>query len=274
MSEPRLDMQTVALVDDDQHILKSASMALHGEGYRTQTYTDGSEALHGLEMTPPDIAIFDVEVPHVDGMELFRRLRQHGELPVIFLTSKDDESEELFYLAMGADDFLRKPISRRLLVERIKMVLRRRGPQMRKPRRSKRDSVIECGPLAMRRERHSCTWRSRPVRLTATEFKILQALALRPGIYKSRNDLMDEVYPDQVYVVDRTIDSYIKRLRTKLRKVDRSFNAIETLYGFGYRIREEPSRLKPEGRASGGAGDASEVVFDRAIETALHAERS
>jgi two-component system response regulator ChvI len=231
-------MATIALVDDDRNILTSVSMALEAEGYRIQTYTDGASALTGLQETPPDIAILDIKMPRMDGMELLRRLRQKSDMPVIFLTSKDEEIDELFGLKMGADDFIRKPFSQRLLVERVKAVLRR--SQSREPQAgaAPQGSVLERGKLKMDPERHSCTWDSRDVTLTVTEFLILQALAMRPGVVKSRDALMDAAYDDQVYVDDRTIDSHIKRLRKKFKAVDEAFDVIETLYGVGYRFKE------------------------------------
>ncbi len=231
-------MPTIALVDDDRHILTSISMALESEGYQLQTYTDGASALVGLQENPPDIAILDIKMPRMDGMELLRRLRQRSELPVIFLTSKDDEIDELFGLKMGADDFIRKPFSQRLLVERVKAVLRRAQPREPVSANGDGGKAIERGKLIMDPERHACTWDGKPVTLTVTEFLILQALAQRPGIVKSRDALMDAAYDDQVYVDDRTIDSHIKRLRKKFKAVDESFDVIETLYGVGYRFKE------------------------------------
>jgi two-component system response regulator ChvI len=231
-------MPTIALVDDDRHILTSVSMALEAEGYLTQTYTDGVAALQGLEDNPPDMAIFDIKMPRMDGMELLRRLRQRNDLPVVFLTSKDDEIDELFGLKMGADDFIRKPFSQRLLVERVKAVLRRAQPRDASMAAVETSRAIERGRLVMDPDRHSCTWAGKPVTLTVTEFLILQSLAQRPGIVKSRDSLMDAAYDDQVYVDDRTIDSHIKRLRKKFKVVDDEFDAIETLYGVGYRFKE------------------------------------
>ena len=232
-------MPTIALVDDDRNILTSVSIALEAEGYRIQTYTDGASALDGLRHAPPDLAIFDIKMPRMDGMELLRRLRQKSDLPVIFLTSKDEEIDELFGLKMGADDFIRKPFSQRLLVERVKAVLRRFAPKdQTAPRDSDAAKALERGQLAMDSERHTCTWKGEPVTLTVTEFLILQALATRPGVVKSRNALMDAAYDDQVYVDDRTIDSHIKRLRKKFKAVDQEFAQIETLYGVGYRYRD------------------------------------
>jgi two-component system response regulator ChvI len=231
-------MPTIALVDDDRNILTSVSIALEGEGYRVQTYTDGSTALDGLKTNPPDLAIFDIKMPRMDGMELLRRLRQKSDLPVIFLTSKDEEIDELFGLKMGADDFIRKPFSQRLLVERVKAILRRANPKEAAQQKESEAKILERGDLKMDPERHTCTWRGEQVTLTVTEFLILQALATRPGVVKSRNALMDAAYDDQVYVDDRTIDSHIKRLRKKFKIVDDDFEMIETLYGVGYRFKE------------------------------------
>ena len=232
-------MAKIALVDDDRNILTSVSMALEAEGYKIQTYTDGAQALTGLQESPPDIAIFDIKMPRMDGMELLRRLRQKSELPVIFLTSKDDEIDELLGLKIGADDFIRKTFSQRLLVERVKAVLRRAQSKESGASESA-DSAekLERGKLVLDSERHVCTWNGEDVTLTVTEFLILQALALRPGVVKSRDSLMDAAYDDQIYVDDRTIDSHIKRLRKKFKMVDKEFNVIETLYGVGYRFKE------------------------------------
>ncbi|MBB3971423.1 response regulator transcription factor [Hansschlegelia beijingensis] len=234
-------MPTIALVDDDRNILTSVSIALEAEGYRIQTYNDGATALEGLRASPPDLAIFDIKMPRMDGMELLRRLRQKSELPVIFLTSKDEEIDELFGLKMGADDFIRKPFSQRLLVERVKAVLRRaaaKEPTVPGAPKGPDSKALERGQLMMDPERHTCTWKGEPVTLTVTEFLILQALAMRPGVVKSRNALMDAAYDDQVYVDDRTIDSHIKRLRKKFKSCDDDFDMIETLYGVGYRFKE------------------------------------
>ena len=225
-------MPTIALVDDDRNILTSVSIALEAEGYRIMTYTDGASALDGFKTSPPDLAILDIKMPRMDGMETLRRLRQKSDMPVIFLTSKDEEIDELFGLKMGADDFIRKPFSQRLLVERVKAVLRRVVPKETDAK------ALDRGLLRMDPERHTCTWKNEPVTLTVTEFLILQALATRPGVVKSRNALMDAAYDDQVYVDDRTIDSHIKRLRKKFKAVADDFDAIETLYGVGYRYRE------------------------------------
>ena len=231
-------MPTIALVDDDRNILTSVSIALEAEGYRIMTYTDGASALDGFRTSPPDLAILDIKMPRMDGMETLRRLRQKSDLPVIFLTSKDEEIDELFGLKMGADDFIRKPFSQRLLVERVKVLLRRATPRDATALKEADTKALERGSLRMDPERHACTWKDEPVALTVTEFLILQALASRPGVVKSRNALMDVAYDDQVYVDDRTIDSHIKRLRKKFKVVDDDFEMIETLYGVGYRFKE------------------------------------
>jgi two-component system, OmpR family, response regulator ChvI len=230
-------MPIIALVDDDRNILTSVSIVLEAEGYRIMTYTDGDSALDGFKTSPPDLAILDIKMPRMDGMELLRRLRRKSDMPVIFLTSKDEEVDELFGLKMGADDFIHKPFSQRLLVERVKTLLRRSTSKdgVNKEADAK---VLERGQLRMDPERHVCTWKSESVILTVTEFLILQALAGRPGVVKSRNALMDAAYDDQAYVDDRTIDSHIKRLRKKFKAVDEAFDMIETLYGVGYRFKE------------------------------------
>ncbi|WP_112408942.1 MULTISPECIES: response regulator transcription factor [unclassified Rhizobium] len=242
-------MQTIALVDDDRNILTSVSIALEAEGYKVETYTDGASALDGLLARPPQLAIFDIKMPRMDGMELLRRLRQKSDIPVIFLTSKDEEIDELFGLKMGADDFITKPFSQRLLVERVKAILRRSanreaaaaassGGGAAKAAADVQARSLERGQLSMDQERHTCTWKNEPVTLTVTEFLILHSLAQRPGVVKSRDSLMDAAYDEQVYVDDRTIDSHIKRLRKKFKMVDNDFDMIETLYGVGYRFRE------------------------------------
>ncbi|WP_142522373.1 response regulator transcription factor [Pseudorhizobium endolithicum] len=238
-------MQTIALVDDDRNILTSVSIALEAEGYKVETYTDGASALDGLLARPPQLAIFDIKMPRMDGMELLRRLRQKSDIPVIFLTSKDEEIDELFGLKMGADDFITKPFSQRLLVERVKAILRRAsaretlaGVGAKAGADPQQARTLERGQLLMDQERHTCTWKGEPVTLTVTEFLILHSLAQRPGVVKSRDALMDAAYDEQVYVDDRTIDSHIKRLRKKFKMVDGDFDMIETLYGVGYRFRE------------------------------------
>ena len=232
-------MPTVALVDDDRNILTSLRIVLETEGYLVRTYNDGASGLEGLTNEPPDLAILDIKMPRMDGMELLRRLRQESELPVIFLTSKDEEIDELFGLKMGADDYIKKPFSQRLLLERVKAIMRRSAARAIEPVQKDASNILERGLLVMDEERHTCTWDNKPVTLTVTEFLILQSLAQRPGVVKSRDALMDAAYDDQVYVDDRTIDSHIKRLRKKFKVVDDNFDVIETLYGVGYRFKEK-----------------------------------
>ena len=230
-------MPTLALVDDDENIVTSLKMFFEAEGYQVRTYYDGQSALPALTETPPDIAIFDVKMPKMDGMELLRRLRQTSDMPVIFLTSKDEEIDEVIGFNIGADDFVRKPCSNRLLSERVKAVLRRARGGTAGPEEGDHKPIIR-GRLTLDPNRHACTWEDKQVRLTVTEFLILQSLAQRPGYVKNRDQLMDAAYDDQIYVDDRTIDSHIKRLRKKFRQVDGEFDSIETLYGVGYRYTE------------------------------------
>jgi len=235
-------MANIALVDDDKNILASVSMLLEQEGYHVRTFSEGAAALTALTTSPPDLAILDSKMPRMDGLELLRRLRQAQDLPVIFLTSKDEEIDELMGLNAGADDYIRKPFSQRLLLERVRAVLRRAEGKSAAAtpagiEAAKQEALVR-GKLALDPQRHECTWEGKPVRLTVTEFLILQALAQRPGFVKSRDSLMDAAYDDQVYVDDRTIDSHIKRLRKKFKVVADDFDAIETLYGVGYRYKE------------------------------------
>jgi two-component system response regulator ChvI len=230
----------VALVDDDRNILTSVSLALQAEGFTTRVYADGAAGLKALLENPPDLAVVDIKMPRMDGMDLLQRLRQKTNMPVIFLTSKDDEIDEVLGLRMGADDYVKKPFSQRLLVERIRALLRRQDAIASGDAPVTEEAkVIERGNLRMDPLRHSVTWKGLDVALTVTEFLLLQALAQRPGFVKSRDQLMDVAYDDQVYVDDRTIDSHVKRLRKKMRSVDPDFSAIETLYGIGYRYNEE-----------------------------------
>ncbi len=233
-------MANIVLVDDDENILTSVSLFLEDAGHHVRTYNNGASALEALNKNPCDLAVFDVKMPRMDGLELLRRLRQTSNLPVIFLTSKDDEFDEAIGLNMGADDYITKPFSQRLLNERIKAVLRRAklGSVETPMPQEGDDKVIKRGQLLLDPNRHACSWKGEPVRLTVTEFLILHALAYRPGYVKSRDNLMDVAYDDQVYVDDRTIDSHIKRLRKKFRKSDKEFDGIETLYGIGYKYKE------------------------------------
>jgi len=233
-----IDQRIIALVDDDRNILTTVSIALQAEGYATRLYSDGETALAALLANPPDLAIFDIKMPKMDGMELLRRLRQQSPLPVIFLTSKDDEADEQAGFEMGADDYIAKPFSLRLLLARIRAILRRsdalRPLTVSDALDGPAGEAIERGRLLMDPARHHVTWDDQPVSLTVTEFLLLEALALRPGVIKSRNQLMDAAYPDDVFVDDRTVDSHIKRMRRKFRSVDPQFSAIDTLYGAGY----------------------------------------
>jgi two-component system response regulator ChvI len=231
-------MANIALVDDDRNILESVSMLLEQEGYHVRSFSDPAAALTALTTTPPDLAILDIKMPRMDGLELLRRLRQGADMPVIFLTSKDEEIDELMGLNAGADDYIRKPFSQRLLLERVRAVLRRAEAKNAPAGGEPKKEALVRGKLALDPQRHECTWDGKPVRLTVTEFLILQALAQRPGFVKSRDSLMDAAYDDQVYVDDRTIDSHIKRLRKKFKAVADDFDAIETLYGVGYRYKE------------------------------------
>ena len=234
-------MANITLVDDDENIVASVSLALESLGHTVKAYYDGATGLAALEAEPPDLAILDVKMPRMDGMEVLRRLRQTQDTPVIILTSKDEEIDEILGFNLGADDYVHKPFSQRLLLERVKAVLRRAGagdePQGQ-PAGQPGSKAIKRGRLTLDPARHDCLWDNKPVKLTVTEFLLLQSLAQRPGFVKSRDNLMDAAYDDQVYVDDRTIDSHVKRMRKKLRQVDPEFDAIETLYGVGYRYRE------------------------------------
>ena len=233
-------MPTIALVDDDRNILTSVSIMLEGERFSVQTYNDGQSAYDAFGRSLTDLAVLDIKMPRMDGMDLLQRMRQKTNIPVIFLTSKDDEIDEILGLRMGADDYVKKPFSQRLLLERIKTLLRRKEAQEGNIiADSEETKVLVRGNLTMDPLRHAVTWKGNDVTLTVTEFLLLQALVQRPGFVKSRDQLMDVAYDDQIYVDDRTIDSHIKRLRKKMRMADDSFSAIETLYGIGYRYNEE-----------------------------------
>ncbi|MEP2234236.1 MAG: response regulator transcription factor [Alteripontixanthobacter sp.] len=242
-TEPAKDgRRVVALVDDDRNILTTVSIALQSEGFATRVYSDGEAALKALLENPPDLAVFDIKMPKMDGMELLARLREKSDLPVIFLTSKDDEADEEAGLQQGADDYIAKPFSLRLLTARIRAILRRlpgtHGDGAEGGDGQDAGEVIARGRLSMDPARHQVTWNDRSVSLTVTEFLILQALAMHPGVIKSRNQLMDAAYTDDMFVDDRTVDSHIKRIRRKFRKADPEFGAIETLYGAGYSFND------------------------------------
>ena len=232
-------MARIALVDDDRNILTSVKMTLEGEGFEIDTYSDGQSALEAFYRKQPDIVVLDIKMPRMDGMDLLQKMRPKISSPVIFLTSKDDEIDEVLGLRMGADDYIKKPFSQRLLVARIRALLRRQAQFSDSlVVGEKGRHLLERGALTMDPMRHAVTWKDSEISLTVTEFVLLQALAQRPGFVKSRDQLMDVAYDDQIYVDDRTIDSHIKRLRKKMRVVDSQFSCIETLYGIGYRYSD------------------------------------
>ena len=232
-------MARIALVDDDRNILTSVKMTLEGEGFEIDTYSDGQSALEAFYRKQPDIVVLDIKMPRMDGMDLLQKMRPKISSPVIFLTSKDDEIDEVLGLRMGADDYIKKPFSQRLLVARIRALLRRQAQFSDSlVVGEKGRHLLERGALTMDPMRHAVIWKDSEISLTVTEFVLLQALAQRPGFVKSRDQLMDVAYDDQIYVDDRTIDSHIKRLRKKMRAVDSQFSCIETLYGIGCRYSD------------------------------------
>ena len=224
----------IILVDDDSNILASVSVALRAEGWDVETYPDGEKGLIALQRNSPDIAVLDIKMPRLDGMELLKKLRISSNVPVIFLTSKDDELDEAIGLRMGADDYITKPFSQKLLIERIRAVLRRSSLK----NSSEPNKMIQRNELSLDPDRHLCLWKGMEVRLTVTEFLILHSLVFRPGLVKNRDQLIDIAYGETIYVDDRTIDSHIKRMRRKFRLFDKDFDRIETLYGVGYRYRD------------------------------------
>lgn len=231
-------MTRIALVDDDENIRTSLEILFQNEGYDVSSFADGAEAYPALVNSPPDVAIVDIKMPRMDGVELLRKLRESSDIPVIFLTSKDEEIDEVVGLSVGADDYIKKPFSARLLSERVKAVLRRsRGGNEIMPQ-SNDKKIVSRGHLTLDSNRHICAWKGKTVKLTVTEFLLLNALAQRPGFVKSRDSLMDAAYDDSIYVDDRTIDSHVKRIRKKFRDIDKEFDKIETLYGVGYRYTE------------------------------------
>ena len=230
--------QSIALVDDDKNILTSVSIALESEGFGVNTYVDGIEAICGFSKIPTDLAIVDIKMPRMDGMELLKKIREKSNIPVIFLTSKDDEIDEVLGLRMGADDYITKPFSQRLLIERVKALLRRRELDGSATMKDKNSEVLRRGDLVMDSGRHQCSWRGDMLNLTVTEFLLLKSLVIRPGQVKSRDQLIDAAYGEYTYVDDRTIDSHVKRLRKKFKLLDEGFASIETLYGIGYRYQE------------------------------------
>jgi two-component system, OmpR family, response regulator ChvI len=230
--------QTIALVDDDRNILTSVQMTLEQEGFLVRTYTDGESALQALLAKPADLAVLDIKMPRMDGMEVLQKLRARSAMPVIFLTSKDDELDELMGLRLGADDYITKPFSQRLLLERIRALLRRNEVSKAEGSGAAPASVLARGHLTLDETKHQCLWKGLDIQLTVTEFLLVKALAARPGMVKSRDQLIDAAYGENVYVDDRTIDSHVKRLRKKFRQEDGEFDQIETLYGIGYRYKE------------------------------------
>ncbi len=226
--------EKIILIDDDSNILSSVSVSLKAEGWEVETFTDSEKGLIALQRNKPDIAILDIKMPRLDGMQVLQQLRNFSDLPVIFLTSKDDELDEAIGLRMGADDYITKPFSQKLLIERIRAVLRRGSLKDS----NETSMLIQRGNLSLDPDRHLCRWKEDEIRLTVTEFLILHSLALRPGLVKNRDQLIDIAYGETIYVDDRTIDSHIKRMRRKFRVFDKGFDSIETLYGVGYRYRD------------------------------------
>ena len=230
----------IALIDDDQNILTSVSIALEAEGFDVKTYMEGETAVKGLDMNPVDLVVSDIKMPRMNGMEVLTKIRENSEVPFIFLTSKDDEIDQVLGLRMGADDYITKPFSQRLLVERIRAILRRNEKRAESASNDNPDEreTITVGALQLDEDRHLCLWNDKEVNLTVTEFLLIKALAARPGHVKSRDSLMDIAYGDAIYVDDRTIDSHIKRIRKKFKMVDDSFDHIDTVYGVGYKYKE------------------------------------
>ena len=230
-------MVKICLIDDDQNILASLSLALKSEKFDVETYSDGISGLEGLEQNNFDIAILDIKMPRLDGLEVLQKLRNSSNIPVIFLTSKDDEIDQLLGLKMGADDYITKPFSQKLLIERVKVILKRTAFS-KNENIGKNDSLIERGNLLLNMDRHECHWKNKRIKLTVTEFLLLESLVNRPGYVKNRDQLMSAAYSDDLYVDDRTIDSHIKRIRRKFKAIDNDFDSIETLYGVGYRFNQ------------------------------------
>lgn len=231
----------ISLVDDDRNILTSVSIALESEGYEVQTYNDGEEGYNGIIDNIPDLVVLDIKMPRMDGIEVLTRLREISDVPVIFLTSKDDEIDEVIGLRLGADDYITKPFSQRLLIERIRALLRRHSnhasPIDQALPEEDGNKIIH-GHLTMDDDRHICSWKGQEVSLTVTEYLLLKALAVNPGHVKNRDQLIDMAYGESIYVDDRTIDSHIKRIRKKIRDLDNNFSQIETIYGVGYKYKD------------------------------------
>ena len=230
-------MVKICLIDDDQNILASLSLALKSEKFDVETYSDGISGLEALKNNNFDIAILDIKMPRLDGLEVLQKLRNMSDIPVIFLTSKDDEIDQLLGLKMGADDYITKPFSQKLLIERVKVILKRTAFSSEE-NQINNDSLIERGNLLLNMDRHECHWKGDRIKLTVTEFLLLESLVNRPGYVKNRDQLMSAAYSDDLYVDDRTIDSHIKRIRRKFKVIDKNFDSIETLYGVGYRFNQ------------------------------------
>ena len=229
---------TIALVDDDRNILTSVSMALESEGFKVLKFADGSQGLREISEGGVDLVVLDIKMPRMDGLEMLRHLRKKSAIPVIFLTSKDDEDDELLGLQMGADDYITKPFSQRLLIERIRALLRRTAEREDAAGKDHSDDAVVRGSLVLDPIRHLCVWKEKELDLTVTEFLLIESLAQRPGHVKTRDQLINAAYGEHIYVDDRTIDSHVKRLRKKFREVDPDFAQIETLYGVGYKFKE------------------------------------
>ena len=210
---------------------------MKSEKFEVETYSDGIAGLEALKDNNFDIAILDIKMPRLDGLEVLQKLRNSSDIPVIFLTSKDDEIDQLLGLKMGADDYITKPFSQKLLIERVKVILKRTSSSS-KENEVNSDSLIERGNLLLNMDRHECHWKEERIKLTVTEFLLLESLVNRPGYVKNRDQLMSAAYSDDLYVDDRTIDSHIKRIRRKFKAIDQEFNSIETLYGVGYRFNQ------------------------------------
>ncbi len=231
--------QRIALVDDDRNILTSVAMALEAGGFAVTTYSDGETALKALLKDPVDLVVLDIKMPRMDGVEVLKKIRETSAMPVVFLTSRDDEIDQLMGLRFGADDYITKPFSQRLLMERIRAILRRNELRRQPPAQESESRASTLGPLVLDGQRHLCTWKGRPVDMTVTEFLLLKALADHPGHVKSREQLMNFAYGETLDIEDRTVDSHIKRIRKKFRDVDPEFNPIETIYGIGYRYKND-----------------------------------
>ncbi|MCB1681847.1 MAG: response regulator transcription factor [Rhodospirillales bacterium] len=225
----------VTLIDDDLNITASVAMVLESEGFTVESFSDGESGLDSVTKNGTDLVVLDIKMPRMDGMEVLKKIREFSDVPVIFLTSKDDEIDQLLGLRMGADDYITKPFSQRLLIERIRVLLRRQD--LKKTEASVGQHIVY-GDIELDEARHLCTWKKKPVNLTVTEFLLVKSLVTRPGHVRTRDQLIDMAYGENIYVDDRTVDSHIKRIRNKFKKVDDSFDQIETLYGVGYRIKE------------------------------------